>query len=680
MRRVLELESRQRRLAEARAAELETTLDSINDGVVIYDHEGKPIRQNVAATRLLGYEQVFGHLSMEERAARPRAVLVDDPDAGVEKMPLRRALGGETVRGELMRHTPAGDPASVPVYFLVSAAPISDHDGRLLGAVTSFTDVTELRRARDELELRVQERTAELAQANEALRYQATLLANVHDAVFAIDMQRCITHWNGAAEKLYGWTHDEVLGRVAPQVVLPEYSPAEAEQADLSIQQTGAAHSQFTARHRSGTPVDVEQTVTELRAETGKTIGFVILQRDITERKRAEAVLSRTAHQLEILHEIDHAVLAAESLEITARDALRRLQHALPCDRAVIALIDFDTRKAQYLVAEGAVLRAGDVPPLDTPAHVLKAMQGGHAWYIPDLAAEPAPSAALRRSIKSGIRSWAVIPMQGDGRVVGALSLTANRPDAFGADDIDLAQQIADSLAVAIHNARLLDQLRAGREQLQNLSRRLAMVQESERGYVANELYNDEGQRLSAAVIQLGMIEKETRGNRGLETRIGNLKELVTGVLADMHGLAVNLRPASLDRLGLMPGLRQYAEQLGRETKCGIQIAVSGSQAERLPLEIETTVYRIAQEALTNAVRHSHAGQIGIVATQRDGRLILIVEDDGNGFDVDEALRCGRLGILGMRERAASLGGSVTIESTPSNGTTVQIDVPVLLA
>ena len=137
-----------------------------------------------------------------------------------------------------------------------------------------------------------------------------------------------------------------------------------------------------------------------------------------------------------------------------------------------------------------------------------------------------------------------------------------NRPAAFGPDDIGLAEQVADSLAVAIQNARLLDELRTRHAQLKNLAHRLVQGQERERSYVANELYNDEGQRLAALLVQLSLAQREAAGNSSLLDRLSQMKELAHGVLTDLHTLAVDLRPASLDRLGLMPALRAYAADL----------------------------------------------------------------------------------------------------------------------
>ena len=153
--------------------------------------------------------------------------------------------------------------------------------------------------------------------------------------------------------------------------------------------------------------------------------------------------------------------------------------------------------------------------------------------------------------------------------------------------------------------------------------------------------------------------------------------QLTDRVSEDLHRLAMNLRPVSLDRYGLVPALRQYFEVFQRQTGLDVEFVDVGIESQRLGPEVETALYRVTQEALTNVARHTQAKRVNIILERRQDRAIAIVEDNGLGFDVDEALRCGRLGLLGMRERLEMLGGNLTIESGPGTGTTVFAEVPV---
>jgi signal transduction histidine kinase len=169
-----------------------------------------------------------------------------------------------------------------------------------------------------------------------------------------------------------------------------------------------------------------------------------------------------------------------------------------------------------------------------------------------------------------------------------------------------------------------------------------------------------------------------------LEDARGGARELrgVTArALEEVRQLARGLRPIALDELGLAAALEQYAAEYARAQGIRVEVQVRGVEAGRLPAAVETALYRIVQEALTNAAKHAAAQTVSIVVRRHGPAVLAIVADDGCGFDVKATLgtsgsRAG-LGLHGMQERAASLGGSVTIESTPGEGTTVYARIPL---
>ena len=243
----------------------------------------------------------------------------------------------------------------------------------------------------------------------------------------------------------------------------------------------------------------------------------------------------------------------------------------------------------------------------------------------------------------------------------------------------DQQGQLAGAIGVSrdiTQRRRIEDELRLNREQLQNLSRRLVGLQESERQYVALHLYDDESQRLAALLLQLGLMERDAIGYPAILRRIAGLKQLVDGLMRDLHGLAVYLRPASLDRLGLRYALAQYADDFGRQHHLQIDSEFAGLKDAPLSREVETIIYRIVQEALSNVARHARATRATILVQKRDASVLTIIEDNGVGFDVDEAFRRGRTGLVEMRERAETLGGRLQIEATPDQGTTIYVAIP----
>jgi len=228
-----------------------------------------------------------------------------------------------------------------------------------------------------------------------------------------------------------------------------------------------------------------------------------------------------------------------------------------------------------------------------------------------------------------------------------------------------------------IERQRAEEALSRANRQLQVVSRRLVEVQEDERRALARDLHDEAGQALTALVIGLGLLEKDSECTPAIASRTEELKAITDGIMRDLHRLAVNLRPSSLDRLGLAAALRQYTEQFSCEQQATVRLETRGLEDVRLPPEIETALYRIAQESLTNVARYAHATKVGVALMKNADRLTLMVEDDGVGFDVEEALQRGRLGLVGMRERVDALGGSLKIESAPGAGTTVLAQIPL---
>lgn len=178
-------------------------------------------------------------------------------------------------------------------------------------------------------------------------------------------------------------------------------------------------------------------------------------------------------------------------------------------------------------------------------------------------------------------------------------------------------------------------------------------------------------------MLGLGQLEKDANQLVDTQSHVQKLKELTNDILEDLHRLAVNLRPASLDHLGLVPALDQFTKSFAMESRLQIHFRANGLQeTDRLPIDMETTLYRIVQESLTNILRHAKASHADVILEYRDDSLILIVEDNGIGFDAELPHLNTHVGLLGIQERAEMLGGKLTIESVPGQGTTLVVEVP----
>ncbi|HEU4941736.1 MAG TPA: sensor histidine kinase, partial [Gaiellaceae bacterium] len=192
---------------------------------------------------------------------------------------------------------------------------------------------------------------------------------------------------------------------------------------------------------------------------------------------------------------------------------------------------------------------------------------------------------------------------------------------------------------------------------------------------LARELHDETGQALTSILLGLRRIEDAVGDRPETRESVLALRELVVATLHDVRRLAVELRPKALDDFGLGPALQRLAETFSEQTALEVHVQAALGD-ERLPHEIESALYRIVQEALTNVIKHAQATTVSVVLTKKGDRVVAVIEDDGQGFDPSETREDG-LGLLGMRERIALLRGRVTVESSAEGGTTVAVEVPV---
>jgi signal transduction histidine kinase len=212
------------------------------------------------------------------------------------------------------------------------------------------------------------------------------------------------------------------------------------------------------------------------------------------------------------------------------------------------------------------------------------------------------------------------------------------------------------------------------------LLRRLVTAQEEERRRISRELHDQMGQYLSTLMLRLRTLQPLAAAQEPVRINLRKLEELTGRLVDEVHHLAWELRPAALDDLGLHTALQNYAEKWSERSGIAADFHGGGLEQQRLPPEIETTVYRVVQEALTNVLRHAEAGRVSVIVERRRDHVLVIVEDDGRGFDVEEvslAPGSGRgLGLLGMRERVALVGGTLNLDSSPGAGTTARARIP----
>jgi PAS domain S-box-containing protein len=646
------------------------------DGIVVANEDGIIVEWNRAAEQISGIPrleatgQAFWDLQMRllvperrspEMRDRYREWILDACRTGQAPW-LGRVLEADMLRADGSRRI-----------VQQTAFPIRTDKGFMIGS--SARDVTEQRtaeRARAQREVTLAKTHKSLRKAEERYRQ---MFQNNQAIKWLVDPETgAIVDANEAAAHFYGYALDQLK-----RMTIFDLNVLPRDQVVAAMRQARSeAKVTFTFKHRlaSGEVRDVEVNSGPLTVQ-GRTLLFSIIH-DISDRFRAEEALRRRNRQLEILHEIDRAILEAQSVKALAEVAVRQTRRLIPCERVGLVTFDRHANEAQMLAVDTdgpTGLAAGIELPLDEfwPAAERAALE---CAIVPDIEALPVLTTCDRVLLADGMRSYVRIPLLAGGAVIGSLNLTRRATGALEAEQLATGRSVADSLAVAIQHAHLNEQVRSSREQLQSLSHRLVEVHERERGYVAAALYDDVGQRLAALLIGLRLLEQEIV-NAGLSNdRIVELKRQAADMLADLHNLAVHLRPAGLERLGLVPAIKQYLEQFGSERSLRVELTTVGMDEERPTQDLELALYWIVQEALNNVARHAQASQIGIVVQRYNDRLKLIVEDNGIGFDANRVVREGHLGLFSLSERAAMLNGKLSLETGPGRGTTVYVEIP----
>lgn len=381
----------------------------------------------------------------------------------------------------------------------------------------------------------------------------------------------------------------------------------------------------------------------------------------------------------ETLNAVSLALTQTLSFEKVMNTLLEYVYRLVPSDHSYIVIVEDESNLALQVICQydnGCNQVQTARSPYENPekSYLLEIIATQKSLLIPDFQLEHSQRI---RIAGTDIRSWLGIPIVVGNKTIGVLALAKSCPEFFTGEHRRLAEVIVSQASVAIQNAWLFEQVRAGHERFQSLSRRLIEIQESERRYVARELHDVASQTLTALMFGLRQLEQEAQHSEYFLLRLREMNQLASQVLEELHHLAMGLRPASLDYLGLVDSLGQLAKDFGKRFDLNVCFkATSQAKDLRLPDIFETNVYRIVQEALTNAVRHANAKNIDVILEYRAGKAIILIEDDGISFDTAHVPKSGHLGLLGMQERAEIISGTLQIESVKGHGTTILLEVP----
>ncbi len=393
--------------------------------------------------------------------------------------------------------------------------------------------------------------------------------------------------------------------------------------------------------------------------------------------EHAQEQILQQSRRAEALARIAHRLNSHLNLETVVQAVCEETTRALHVNQVSVALYD-SQRKAWYHAGglgrpEEDAARTQPVPP---------------AWMAPRTASnqnvivfEPASAEADRPMGARGPRNAhtaARVSLLHEELLVGSLSLFFTEPREFTGDELALLRGIADEAALAITHAQLYNALKREERAHAMLLHKVITAQEDERKRIARDLHDQIGQSLNLLKMRLELGRaNQGVGSEGTDPHLASALAIAGKMLDNLHSLITDLRPSLLDDLGLVPAIAWYGRQWLKPL--GIDLQISGNGERRLPPITETALFRIAQEALANIVRHAGATHVRVTLRIEDHATYLTVQDNGRGFKVpvigEIGADGGGLGLLGMQERAALLGGEFHVHTAPGFGTTITVRV-----
>ena len=470
--------------------------------------------------------------------------------------------------------------------------------------------------------------------AEEARFRHAAVVESSEDAIISKNLDDVIVSWNAGAQRIFGYTEAEAVGQPITILVPPESRDEQNKILESVKSGGGIEHYEAICVTKAGRKVDVSLTISPIRDCSGKIVGFSEIAQNITERRRAE----------EILHDTNKALESQKGVLEAREELLRIFVKNVP---AGVAMLDRDMRYLQvsdrfcadYSVDSSQVLGRShyelfpDIPDRWKEIH-RRALEGETLRAEEDRWDREGGTTWLR---------WEVRPWRSVDGLTGGILIFA--------EDITRRKQMEEALS--------------------SMSRKLIESQEQERTRIGRELHDDINQRLAMLAIGLEQLQ-----NNPLKVRshLQELREETIAISSAVQALSHGLHSSKLEYLGVVSGMESWCKEFGGRQK--MQIDFRSDVSGPLPFEIGLALFRVLQEALHNAVKHSGVKRVEVQVAEQSNEVHLLVRDSGSGFDMEAVKQGSGLGLLSMQERVRLVNGAINFESKPMGGTTIRVRVP----
>ncbi len=565
----------------------------------------------------------------------------------VPRFPLRSAAfaegnGASLAAGRLLVvFAPILSLLAATALLVMTAFAFGEHRDEMLGAAGVLVGITAAL-AMFLLYRQIRERQAANLALQNAQARVSDIVESAMDPIISVDENQRIVVFNAAAERVFRWPRDAVLGEPL-DTLLPERFRAVHGAHIQHFNRTGTTSRRMgsqmvlMALRADGAEFPIEASISQ-HSEDGRK-HFTVILRDITERISGETRLSRSEARLRgILDSAMDAIITVDATQhVVLFNAAAEAMFGCPRDEAIGAPL------ARFIPA-----RFRDVH-VD---HVRRFGESGTA----------SRRMGTQRIVTGLRRNGEEFPID------AAISQLSEHDEKF----------YTVILRDVTERVRADEALRRSKKELQELGAAAHVAREHEKSRIARELHDELGQSLTALQMDVAWCkEKMLPEQQAFAGKLDRMQAMLDATVAATRRIAADLRPLMLDDLGLVPAIEWLVEDFSQRSGVACELAVSDSDLV-LPDMHATAVFRIIQESLTNVTRHARASRVEVSIAQTDSVLTVKVRDNGTGFSVEAPRKPNSYGLLGLRERAALLGGEATISSAPGEGTQVEVRLPVI--
>jgi PAS domain S-box-containing protein len=474
--------------------------------------------------------------------------------------------------------------------------------------------------------------------------YAETLIQSINVWGNVCDRDLNILVWNPTAERTSGYSREEVIGhRRVWDWLYPDVDQREDIQrmASQVLVEDGIIHELETQiLCKDKTYKTIAWYSVPLIDHDDSIQGFITFGYDVTDRKIAERALQKAHNELHVLYEIASLTSEVKDLEFILERALHRILAAMRSDGGVIHL--WDEQRKQLMVSAMHEIESADFPD---PSFVQQVYDIGQPCF------SPAPHEYLS------------VPMRAKGQVYGVITLLIDHRTQVSQDEIALLTSIADQIGIAVENARLYEQ-----------SKQLAISEDRRR--LARDLHDSVTQSLYSLTLfaEAGQRLMRVGDHERVEKYLDRLGKTAQDALREMRLLLYELRPLAFQSGKLIEAIQQRLDAV--ERRAGLSAHLITTPLPTLTPRLEEGIYHITLEALNNVLKHSHSSVVSVDLAHEGESITLSINDHGIGFSTVEAQSAGGMGLSNMRERAEELGGTLSIVSSPQEGTQVCVILP----